>query len=266
MNCTIRGETRRWWVGLLGALLLAAMVRPALAQTQEPTGQDGAPMVLVPAGEFTMGSGEGDDEKPIHRVYLDAFYIDTYEVTVGQYAQFLERGRLEAPPDWPTMNQPPQQKRPVVNIDWTEASTYCGWAGKRLPTEAEWEKAARGTDGRMYPWGNGVPNRRRANYGKLEWNNHTALVPVGSLEGGKSPYGTYDMAGNVWEWIGDWYGKNYYQISPNRNPKGPEHGEEKVVRGGDWFLTPGRLRATNRDGFPVTGRNLRGGFRCAKTP
>jgi formylglycine-generating enzyme required for sulfatase activity len=259
---------RRWWAGLLGVVqLLAAAVGPALGQPQKLTSQDGTPMVLVPAGEFTMGSDEGDDdEKPIHRVYLDAFYMDTYEVTVEQYGQFLEGARLETPPDWHTMNQPPHQKRPVVNIDWTEASTYCGWAGKRLPTEAEWGKAARGIDGRMYPWGNGLPNPRLANYGKMEWDNHTALEPVGSLEGGKSPYGNYDMAGNVWEWTADWYGKRYYQSSPARNPKGPESGEEKVVRGGDWFLTPGRLRVTNRDGLPVTGRNLRGGFRCAKTP
>ncbi len=164
------------------------------------------------------------------------------------------------------MNHPPHQKRPVVMVDWADTRTYCRWAGKRLPTEAEWEKAARGTDGRMYPWGNDPPNRQRANYGKQEWNNHAALVPVGSLEDGKSPYGIYDMAGNVWEWTADWYGKDYYQRSPDRNPKGPEQGEEKVIRGGDWFLDAGRLRSTNRDGLIPTGRNLRGGFRCAKTP
>jgi formylglycine-generating enzyme required for sulfatase activity len=265
-ECTRRRELLRRWVGLLGAVHLLA----ATVWAQPPkiiTGHDGAPMVLIPAGEFTMGSEKGDDdEKPIHSIYLDAFYLDTYEVTIAQYAHFLEGSRLDAPPRWHSMNQLPHQKRPVVNIDWTEASTYCGWAGKRLPTEAEWEKAARGTDGRMYPWGNGAPNRRRANYGKREWNNHVALEPVGSLEDGKSPYGVYDMAGNVWEWTADWYEKGYYLVSPDRNPKGPEHGEEKVVRGGDWFLTPGRLRATNRDGLSVMGRNLRGGFRCAKTP
>jgi hypothetical protein len=108
-----------------------------------------------------------------------------------------------------------------------------------------------GIDGRMYPWGNGLPNRRLANYGKMEWDNHTALEPVGSLEGGKSPYGNYDMAGNVWEWTADWYGKRYYQSSPARNPKGPESGEEKVVRGGDWFLSYSGASARHESGWPT---------------
>ena len=122
-----------------------------LAETQE------MPMALVPAGEFTMGSNLADDEKPVHRVYLNAFYMDKYEVTVGQYAKYLEATDMEEPPDWNIMNQPQHQKRPVVNVDWEDAVTYCKWAGKRLPTEAEWEKAARGTDGRIYPWGNEAP-------------------------------------------------------------------------------------------------------------
>jgi len=253
---------------MLGALgLMVAMVGLASAQPQEITGKDGAPMLWVPGGEFTMGSEEGDDdEAPIHRVYLDAFYMDKYEVTVGQYANFLEATSLDAPPDWNTMNQHPHRQRPVAMVDWADARAYCRWAAKRLPTEAEWEKAARGTDGRTYPWGNDPPDRRRANYGKQEWNNHAALESVGSLEDGKSPYGIYAMAGNVWEWTADWYGKDYYQDSPKRNPKGPERGEEKVMRGGDWFLNAERLRSANRDGLIPTGRNNRGGFRCAKTP
>ena len=215
---------------------------------QKVTGKDGAPMALVPDGEFAMGSDLVDDEKPQHRVYLNAFYMDTYEVTVGQYAKFLE-----APPDWNIMNQARHQKRPVANVDWADAATYCKWAGKRLPTEAEWEKAARGTDGRTYPWGNEVRTRLHATFGKLDtskddlgWNSHAALTPVGLLEDGKSPYGIYDMAGNVWEWTSDWYDKNYYQSSPSQNPEGPSSGEFKVIRGGSWFNDPQALRSALR--------------------
>jgi formylglycine-generating enzyme required for sulfatase activity len=200
MGMKQRGQM--WWcvLGVLMALtFVAGVAGPAQAQQQEITGNDGAPMVLVPAGEFTMGSNEGnDDEKPVHQVSLDAYYLDKYEVTVGQYAKFLEARGVNGPPMWPIMDQPPHQKRPVVNVDWSDASTYCEWAGKRLPTEAEWEKAARGTDGRIYPWGNDPPDQSRANYGKErdKWNKHDALVPVGQMKNGKSPYGVYDMAGD----------------------------------------------------------------------
>jgi len=134
---------------------LAALSGNGQAQQQEITGKDGAPMVLVPAGEFTMGSNEAVEEKPVHQVSLDAYYMDRYQVTVEQYAKFLEATSHEAPQEWKHMNQPPHQKHPVVMVDWSNANTYCHWAEKRLPTEAEWEKAARGTDGRMYPWGMG---------------------------------------------------------------------------------------------------------------
>jgi formylglycine-generating enzyme required for sulfatase activity len=263
-------------LGLLMAITFVPWVAgPAQAQ-QQITGKDGAPMVLVPAGEFTMGSNEGsDDEKPAHRVSLDAYYMDKYEVTVGQYAKFLEATSFDAPPKWTTMDEPSHQKRPVVNVDWADASNYCQWASKRLPTEAEWEKAARGTDGRIYPWGNDPPDRLRANYGKEKWNNHAALVPVGQLEDGKSPYGIYDLAGNVWEWVSDWYDPDYYTTSPSQNPKGPERGKYKVLRGGSWDLAPENLRSSRRDvnipsspdyGSLASYRNFNSGFRCAKTP
>ncbi len=258
------------WLCLLGLLTAAEYVGiagPVQAQQQEITGKDGAPMVLVPAGEFTMGSNEGgDDEKPAHRVSLDAYYIDKYEVTVRQYAKFLDATSLEAPPDWNIMNQPPHQKRPVAKVDWADAGTYCRWAGKRLPTEAEWEKAARGTDGRIYPWGNDPPTRLQANFGKDKWNDHVALVPVGLLEDGKSPYGIYDLAGNVSEWVSDWYDKNYYKNSPDRNPKGPERGEYKVARGGSWGIDPELLRSARRLVNQPSNRGGSYGFRCAKTP
>jgi formylglycine-generating enzyme required for sulfatase activity len=225
-----------------------------------------APMALVPAGEFTMGSNLADDEKPVHHVYLNAFYMDKYEVTVGQYAKYLEVTDMDEPPDWSIMNQPQHQKRPVVNVDWEDAVKFCKWAGKRLPTEAEWEKAARGTDGRIYPWGNEAPTRLHANYGRKEWNNHLALVPVGSFEEGRSPYDIYDMAGNAWEWVSDWYDYDYYQNSPRRNPIGPTAGESKVVRGGSWLYVPDFLRSAHRFAAQPTNRYFGYGFRCAKTP
>ena len=232
------------------------------AQSQEPS------MVLVPAGEFTMGNLTGDsDERPAHRVYLDAFYIDRYEVTVGQYAAFLQEAGNHTPSDWKTMNQPAHQKRPVANVDWADAAAYCKWAGKRLPTEAEWEKAARGTDGRLYPWGNEAPTPLHANYGKTGLNNHGASVPVGSLEEGKSPYGLYDMAGNVWEWVSDWYDHDYYKNSPSKNPTGPPMGGYKVIRGGSWNSNPRALRSSDRYWDPPSFRSQYvPGFRCAKTP
>lgn len=247
----------------------------AEARSKKVTVKDLAPMVLVPAGEFTMGSNEGnDDERPVHRIHLDAYYIDKYEVTVGQYGEFLDANSFDPPPSWTTMAQPSYENRPVVNVDWKDANNYCRWAGKRLPTEAEWEKAARGTDQRIYPWGNDPPTPQRANYGKTTWNNHTALVPVGQLEDGKSPYGIYDLAGNVWEWVSDWYDPDYYTNSPLRNPTGPEAGKYKVMRGGSWDLVPENLRSSRRD-FNVMSttdydspayRNFNSGFRCAKSP
>ncbi len=224
------------------------------------------PMALVPAGEFTMGSSMRDDEKPVHQVYLDAFYMDTYAVTAGPYAAYLEATGMKAPPEWDIMKHPQHQNRPVVNLTWSDAASYCKWAGKRLPTEAEWEKAARGTDGRLYPWGNEAPTRLHANFGKKEWANHMALVPVGMFELGKSPYGIYDMAGNVWEWVNDWYDHDYYKKSPTRNPQGPTTGKSKVVRGGNWLYLQESLRASFRFNADPSGRQFGYGFRCAKTP
>ena len=224
------------------------------------------PMVLVPAGKFTRGSLLGDDENPIRQIYLNAFYIDKFEVTVGQYAKYLEATEMEEPPDWNIMNQIQHQKRPVVNVSWEDAVNYCKWAGKRLPTEAEWEKAARGTDGRIYPWGNEAPTRLHANYGRKDWNDHLALAPVGSFEAGKSPYGIYDMAGNAWEWVFDWYGLDYYKNGPEKNPIGPAKGEEKVVRGGSWLYVADFLRSAHRFNAHPMNRHFGYGFRCAKTP
>ena len=224
-------------------------------------------MALVPAGKFMMGSSMGDaDEQPEHQVYVETFFMDTYQVTVGQYARFLDATSQEAPPDWTIMNRSQHQKRPIVNVDWADADAYCTWAGKRLPTEAEREKAARGTDGRTYPWGNEHPTKFFANVSQENWNNHGALTPVGSFEGGKSPYGIYDMAGNVWEWVSDWYDPNYYKTSSSQNPTGPPRGESKVIRGGSWGSGPEALRSADREIHSPSFRGLGTGFRCAKTP
>jgi formylglycine-generating enzyme required for sulfatase activity len=224
-------------------------------------------MAVVPAGEFIMGSSMGEaDEQPVHWVYLETFFMDTYQVSVSQYARFLDATSQEAPPDWSIMNRSQHQKRPIANVDWEEAKAYCTWAGKRLPTEAEWEKAARGTDGRTYPWGNEHPTKFFANVNRENWNNHGALTPVGKFEEGKSPYGIYDMAGNVWEWVSDWYDPDYYKTSPSKNPTGPSTGESKVIRGGSWGSASDALRSANREIHSPSIRGLGTGFRCAKTP
>ncbi|MEO8341348.1 MAG: SUMF1/EgtB/PvdO family nonheme iron enzyme [Nitrospirota bacterium] len=224
-------------------------------------------MALVPAGEFMMGSATGDaDEQPVHRVYVESFLMDKYQVSVGQYAKFLGGTSQAAPPDWSAMNKSRHQNRPVVNVDWVDADAYCTWVGKRLPTEAEWEKAARGTDGRIYPWGNEYPTRFHANSGNERWSNHWVVVPVGSLEDGKSPYGIYDMAGNVWEWVSDWYDADYYKTNPSKNPTGPPTGESKVIRGGSWGSGPDSLRSSDRETHLPSVQGFGTGFRCAKTP
>ncbi len=224
-------------------------------------------MAVVPAGAFIMGSTTGDaDEQPVHRVNVDAFLMDKYQVSVGHYARFLEDTFHDAPPDWSIMNRPQNQSRPIANVQWVDADAYCRWAGKRLPTEAEWEKAARGTDGRTYPWGNELPTGLYATSGKEVWNSHAALTPVGTLEEGKSPYGLYDMAGNVWEWVSDWYDPDYYKTSPSQNPTGPPTGDSKVIRGGSWGSGPEAMRAADREIHVPSFRGLGTGFRCAKTP
>ncbi|MEP6959650.1 MAG: formylglycine-generating enzyme family protein, partial [Nitrospirota bacterium] len=224
-------------------------------------------MVLVPAGEFIMGSSTGDaDEQPVRYVYVDAFYIDKHQLSAGEYAKFLEATSHVAPPEWDIMRKSMHQKRPVVNVDWADADAYCKWADKRMPTEAEWEKAARGTDGRTYPWGNELPTQFHANMKKEVWNNHVVLTPVGLFEAGKSPYGIYDMAGNAWEWVSDWYDPNYYKAGSLRNPTGPSLGDYKVVRGGSWGSGPKDLRSADREVHLPSFKGYGTGFRCAKTP
>lgn len=219
----------------------------------------GIVMAYVPAGKFTMGSTSGDDdEKPIHDVYLDAYYIDKYEVTNSLYKVCVDTGICKIPSDVRHYDDPKYANHPVVYVDWQMAQTYCEWRGTRLPTEAEWEKAARGTDGRLYPWGDTV-SCEQANYADCVGDT----TEVGKYKNSTSPYGAYDMAGNVYEWVSDWYLSDYYQILENNssNPQGPTSGDTRVVRGGDWERTTG-IRSANRSYYHTFGEDI--GFRCAR--
>lgn len=240
------------------------------------TGRDGAPLVLIPAGPFPMGVPKGDrdggrDEYPNHVVMLDAYYIDKFEVTNGRYWEFVRATGHRPPqhPKDPTRNLwhgtvPPESiaDRPAINVDWFDAEAYCKWAGRRLPTEAEWEKAARGTDDRRFPWGNVEPTHKHLNFNQ-RWQGEKTLMPVGSYEAGKSPYGVYDMAGNVWEWVADWYDAYYYEKSPARNPKGPATGTRKVLRSSGWEVETPLVRSVTRVMSDPLNRNHSTGFRCA---
>jgi sulfatase modifying factor 1 len=235
-------------------------------------------MVLVPAGPFPMGVPPGDrdggrDEYPRHEVYLDAYYIDKYEVTNGRYLAFVQATGHRPPRHpkdasrtlWPEASSGLPESlrdRPVINVDWSDADAYCRWAGKRLPTEAEWEKAARGTDDRRFPWGNVEPTHKHLNYNQ-RWQGEKSLMPVGSYEAGKSPFGAYDMAGNVWEWVADWYDPLYYEKSPPRNPKGPERGTHKVLRSSGWEVETPLVRSVTRVKSDPSNRTNTTGFRCA---
>ncbi len=248
------------------------------ANPAQPMGKDGAPMVLVPAGPFPMGVPASDrdggvDERPNHEVYLDAFYMDIYEVTNGRYLEFVGATGHRKPthPTNPERNLwkgglMPETiiDRPVVNLDWYDAEAYCKWAGKRVPTEAEWEKAAKGTEDRRFPWGDVEPTERHVNF-LQRWNGEKTLMPVGSYKAGMSPYGVYDMAGNVFEWVADWYDPRYYGKSPAKNPQGPDSGPMKVVRGSGWQSEAPTVRIFTRFGSDPKGRNESTGFRCAAT-
>lgn len=244
------------------------MVTPPLPE--EVTGPDGAPMVLVPAGEFIMGSDKGDDdEKPVHRVHLDSFYIDKFEVTNGKFAKFIDAIKGEPPWGFDDKDTPvTHADQPVRWVTWLDATAYCQWAGKRLATEAEWEKAARGMDGRLYPWGDEAPTPAHAVFGQKEGSE--SLPPFSNRDKGKSPYGAQDMAGSLYEWVADWYDDEYYEKSPSQNPRGPSEGGQKVQRSGSYSNNPYRLRSSFRTKDNPTEARPNVGFRCAqnipKTP
>jgi formylglycine-generating enzyme required for sulfatase activity len=262
-------------------------------------------MVMIPAGEFLMGStaAEGGlpDEQPLRRVHLSAFYIDRYEITNQDYERFV-RDVGHRPPAHATpastlwegpVPMPGIERHPVINVSWDDAVAYCRWAGKRLPTEAEWEKAARGTDGRKYPWGDewDLEKANSASYWAKEtvefsssrdWEEfwlrgkgaivskekglkgEVLTLPVGSFPQAASPYGIQDMAGNVAEWVQDWYNPNYYRAALLADPTGPERGAIKSMRGGSWLKPAISLRTSDRDWGTIDSRPSGTGFRCAR--
>ncbi|MDF0665082.1 MAG: formylglycine-generating enzyme family protein [Nitrospira sp.] len=238
------------------------------AASSDVMGKDGAPMVLVPAGEFVMGSDKGDeDEAPVHRVYLNAFYMDKFEVTNGRFAKYVEAIQSEPPWGFTDKDTPLiHAEHPVRWVNWMDAMGYCLWVGKRLPTEAEWEKAARGTDERVYPWGNDPPTPVHAVYGLKEGGAETVSV-IGDHHMGQSPYGVQDLAGNLYEWVMDWYAEDFYSSfinGPAVNPRGPGEGTVKVQRGGSYLNTPYRLRSSFRTKSDPTEQDPNVGFRCAQ--
>jgi formylglycine-generating enzyme required for sulfatase activity len=229
----------------------------AVKQQARTNPVDGAVYIPIPAGEFLMGSpdnmGSGD-EHPQHTVYLDVFWIMQTEVTNAQYAKCVAAGACSAP-DNTHWQDAAYADHPVTNVDWNQANAYAQWAGGRLPTEAEWEKAARGTDGRTYPWGNEAPAALLANC--CVFVNETETTPVGNYPAGASPYGALDMAGNVWEWTADWYDSSYYSQSPAQNPTGPSSGDYRVLRGRAYWDDADVVRVATRN---PKNPDLRSGF------
>lgn len=246
----------------------AQLDRLRKSRVPEPAIVADTPMVDIPEGPFTMGfdgTQALEDERPSHRPWLDAFAIDTHEVTTAQYAEFLKAAAHPVPWQWETVELSQHGDRPVIGVDWFDADAYCRWKGKRLPTEAEWEKAARGTDGRLYPWGNQVPTKELGNFALgARFSYSQVLMPVHAYEQGKSPFGLFQMAGNVNEWVQDWYAGNYYETSPARNPQGPDQGQFKVLRGGSWSDLPKYLLTYGRFKLPPETRNSYTGIRCAR--
>lgn len=242
----------------------ASQPPPSTAQPVAPPPQnfdvvklaDGREMVRVPAGEFIRGSEEGEaDERPQKKIYLDEFLIDRYEVSNAQYAKCVSAKVCRKPAPQQGFDAPDQ---PVYGLSWDMANTYCRWAGLRLPTEAEWEKAARGTDGRKYPWGNEPPTPELATF------SCKATTTVNSHPAGVSPYGAFNMAGNVAEWVSDWYSPSYYASAPAKNPTGPAKGEKKILRGGSYFSAPNKLSTTYRLWENPKYNYTPYGVRCAK--
>ncbi|MDF0650480.1 MAG: SUMF1/EgtB/PvdO family nonheme iron enzyme [Nitrospira sp.] len=242
-------------------------------------------LVLIPAGEFIMGSDKKTDrlayrsELPQRHVYLDTFEIGKYEVTALEYLKFILATNRPPQLDWRYDGgnfQESMTHHPIMHVTWAEADAYCKWAGQRLPTEAEWEKAARGTDGRLYPWGNEYAGPTRANFGRTGLSGpvrdrperlllYPPIISVDKYENAVSPYGLYQTIGNVAEWVADWYDQDYYKTAPDRNPRGPETGTQKAFRGGGWVDSTTTMRVAMRNGTDPNTRINWLGFRCARS-
>jgi len=291
------GKSILWDAGADDPELFATLWKVRLHLFHSPPAGD---MVRIPAGSFIMGSTAGDpQERPVHQVHLQVFQLDRFEVTNRAFMHFVQTtgyrtlaelegesliyedggyrtvyGATWKAPKGPGTYLRNRLDHPVVQIAWQDANAYCSWAGKRLPTEAEWEKAARGADQRLYPWGDEAPDGGglvyRANYGTDQCCHESAqdgflnTAPVGSFPLGVSPYGLHDMAGNVWEWTQDWYSPDYFAFSPSRAPSGPLTGEERVLRGGSWISYRFMLRTTYRGYHTEETRHNYSGFRCAR--
>ena len=264
--------------GWVMVLFLSSCAAPLQKKTSEN-------MVFIPEGPFTMGfkiendSEWGDmDEEPVHEVTLSAYWMDKYEVTSYDFAEFLNShqasaGRfIEITPsvtvefvEGKYLSRPELENHPVNRVSWYGADAYCRWKGKRLPTEAEWEKAARGTDQRIFPWGNEFPDNSRVTYRrKFSEIGFKVMEPVYSMGRGVSPYGIHHMAGNVWEWVADWFDGGTYRDREQRDPKGPETGISKVLRGGNWYYKAYYMRTTYRFNERPDQFNIWQGFRCQR--
>ena len=239
-----------------------------LAVKTKISSTDGMVMVYVPAGEFLMGSkddvGNGN-EHPQHTVSLDAYWIDQTEVTNAMYEKCVtagvctDLGSNASNTRKEYFGNAAYADYPVIFVNWYQAQAYCKWAARELPTEAQWEKAARGTDGEAYPWGNETPTKDIANYNA----NKGDTTKVGSYAAGASPYGAYDMAGNVWEWVADKYDEQYYSSSPASNPTGAASGKYQILRGGSWYNLGTDIRSAYRSGVSPSVFYYDTGFRCA---
>lgn len=273
----------------------------AVTLPAEITDAKGITMRLVPAGQFTMG-GSADtalaecqklyiggtcdrgwftDEEPAHTVYLDDYYMDKYEVSNAAYRECVNSGACQPPTYTGSYTRSnyygnsAYDDYPVIYVDWNMANAYCEWRGARLPTEAEWEKAARGPDGRLYPWGNTFDGKK-ANFcdencsfdaaNKNYDDGYADTAPVTAFPGGASVYGIFNLAGNVWEWVAGWYDSSYYANSPFSNPQGPSSGEYRALRGGSWIVYGYLLRSADRNRVEPSNSNLNLGFRCALSP
>jgi eukaryotic-like serine/threonine-protein kinase len=252
-----------------------------VAAVPTPPSVDAVEEILIPAGSFQMGCDSNNPtescypaERPLHAVALDAYYIDKFEVTNARYKACVDAGGCTPPQQSSSSSRSSYygnadyDNYPVINVTWHQANAFCTWAGKRLPTEAEWEKAARGSsDTRKYPWGNMEPTCALANFHPYPQDKCVGdTSQVGSYPAGASPYGVMDMAGNVLERVNDWYDTGYYSVSPVNNPQGPATGTGRVVRGGSWHILGNSERTAYRGGWPSDLWFNYVGFRCARTP